>query len=374
MRTVAVVLAGGTGTRFGSDKTVLGLRGKPLWMHSYDVFRSHPGIDGVCLIAGAHNLAELRVKATEAIFVEQGGETRTGSSRRAVELASCERILIHDAARPLIPESVIDRVLESLDSGHVAVAPAVPVSDTIRRVLNGKTETPDRRELFAMQTPQAAVHAVLKKAYSECTGEFTDEMALLESIGIQPTLVAGEPRNFKVTTTDDLMRAAAYLGGPESRTGLGYDIHAVSTDPDRPMYLGGVRFDGPGLEGHSDADVVLHAVTDALLGAACLGDIGQHFPNTDPKWKNAASVHFLQHAAALLAEQGWQVMHVDVSVVAEFPKVMPRAVEVRTAIANAIGIESGRVSLKATTNEKLGAIGRSEGVAAFAVATIRQTS
>lgn len=372
MRTVAVVLAGGTGVRFGADKTLISLRGKPLWRYAFDTFQCHPGIDGVGVIGSDQNLDELGRSAPEALFVRRGGETRTGSSRQAVDAVECERILIHDAARPLLTPAVIDRVLAALDDGKVAVAPAIPVTDTIRRVVDGRTETPNREHLFAMQTPQAAVHTVLKKAYSECKGEFTDEMALLESIGIQPTLVAGEPRNFKVTTSEDLITAAAHLGAPEVRTGLGYDIHAVSSDPDRPMLLGGVRFQGPGLEGHSDADVVLHAVTDALLGAAGLGDIGLHFPNTEERWRNASSVHFLQRAACLLAEQGWQVLHVDVSLIAEFPKVMPRAAEMRRSMAQAMGIEDARVSIKATTNERLGAIGRNEGIAAFAVATVRQ--
>jgi 2-C-methyl-D-erythritol 4-phosphate cytidylyltransferase/2-C-methyl-D-erythritol 2,4-cyclodiphosphate synthase len=222
-----------------------------------------------------------------------------------------------------------------------------------------------------MQTPQAAHHSVIAKAYSESTGEFTDEMALMESVGIQPTLVDGDPRNFKVTTPDDLLRAQAYVGYPEYRTGMGYDIHPVATDG-RPLMLGGVRFEGPGLDGHSDADVVLHAVTDALLGGAAMGDIGEHFPNTDPQWRGAPSVHFLEHAANLLRNEGWQIVNIDISVVAEFPKIMPKALEIRQAIGGATQIEPARISIKATTNEKLGAIGRSEGIAAFAVATLRR--
>lgn len=373
MRTIAVILAGGSGTRFGADKSTILLRGKPLWLHSFETFASHPGVDAVGLIGHPGNIEELRSLAPGAAFIEIGGATRTESSRRAVEACECDRILIHDAARPMVDAGVISRVLDALLHGATAVAPAIPVTDTIRRVHTGGTETPDRSELFAMQTPQGAVHSVIKKAYSESKGEFTDEMALLECVGIQPTLVAGEPRNFKVTTPDDFARANAIFGMPETRTGLGYDIHAVSTDSARRMMLGGVEFEGPGLEGHSDADVVLHAVTDALLGAVGLGDIGQHFPNTDARWKGAPSVHFLQHAAGLLAEHGWQVLHVDISVIAEFPKVMARAGEMREIIGSSLGIGAGRISVKATTNERLGAIGRSEGIAAFAIATVRQT-
>ncbi len=370
MSTVAVILAAGQGTRFGGDKTVLRLAGKPLWRHSYETYLSHPQIDAVGLIGSEGNLQELKT-ATEAIFVELGGETRTQSSRRAVERAQADRILIHDAARPLVTHDVISRVIKALETNQAAAA-AMPVTDTIRRLTPAGTETPPRHELFSMQTPQGAHHSVLAKAYSESTGEFTDEMALLESIGIQPTLVDGDPRNFKVTTPDDLLRAQAYLGQPEFRTGLGYDIHAVATD-DRPMMLGGVKFEGPGLEGHSDADVVLHAATDALLGAAALGDIGEHFPNTDPRWRGAPSTHFLAHAVNLLAQEGWTIVNLDISVVAEFPKIMPKALEIRTVISGVLGVEVSRVAIKATTNEKLGSIGRSEGIAAFAVATIRRS-
>ncbi len=371
MRTIAVILAAGQGSRFGGDKTSITLRGKPLWRYSYDTFQAHPGIDAVGVIASDSHIDAIRSLADGAVFVEVGGSTRTESSRRAVACSRCDRILIHDAARPFVSSALIDRVLAALDT-HPAAAPAVPVTDTIRRLSDGGAETLDRRQLVAMQTPQAVVHSVLAKAYSESTGEFTDEMALLESVGIQPEFVPGENLNFKVTTPDDLARAAAVLGAAEVRTGIGYDIHPFSSDPARQLVLGGVPFEGPGLEGHSDADVLLHAVTDALLGAAGLGDIGQHFPNQDPRWRNADSTQFLRFGAGLLREQGWQVVNVDVTVIAEFPKIMGRSAEIREAIARALDIDPSRVSVKATTNERLGSIGRGEGIASFATATIRQ--
>jgi 2-C-methyl-D-erythritol 4-phosphate cytidylyltransferase/2-C-methyl-D-erythritol 2,4-cyclodiphosphate synthase len=364
-----VVLAAGRGLRFGADKAVLRLRGKPLWRYSFETFLSHPGIDAVGIVGSAENLGD--IDAPEAAFVEVGGDNRTESSRIAVGACQADRVLIHDAARPFVSPALIDRVVQALDT-HEAVAPALPVSDTIRRVTEAGTDTPDRSQLFTMQTPQAAQHKILQSAYSGVKGQFTDEMALLESIGIQPTLVAGETSNFKVTMPDDLARAAAYLGPPEIRTGIGYDIHAVSQDPGRKLYLGGLEFEGQALEGHSDADVLLHALTDALLGAAGLGDIGQHFPNNDPRWSGQRSPHFLEFASKLVRERGWQVVNLDVSLIAEFPRVMPRAAEMRASIASTIGIEPERVSIKATTNEGLGAIGRREGIAAFAVATIRE--
>lgn len=371
MRTVAVVLAAGQGLRFGNDKALVRLRGKPLWRYSFETFLAHPAIDEVGIIASASNLGEIESDAPEAAFVKEGGQSRTESSRLAVQYARCDRILIHDAARPFVSSSVIDRVVHALGANS-AVAPAVAVTDTIRRVTSEGTQTPDRRELFAMQTPQGFTHELLQSAYSLHKGEFTDEMALVESMGQQATLVDGEVRNFKVTTPDDLVRAAAYLGPPEIRTGIGYDVHATSTDPARKLILGGVEFEGVALEGHSDADVLLHAATDAILGALGLGDIGQHFPNTDPQWRGAPSSHFLKYAADLIRERGWQLLNLDVSLIAEFPKVMQRACEIRTRMAGWLGIEPERVSIKATTNEGLGAIGRSEGIAAFAVATLRQ--
>ncbi len=371
MRTVAVILAAGQGTRFGGDKTGLSVRGKPLWRYSFDTFQGHPSIDAVGILASPDNIEAIRSQAEGAHFVELGGATRTDSSRRAVELADSEWILIHDAARPLVSHELISRVLESLENNQ-AVAPALPVTDTIKQRDGDVYRTLDRSQLHAMQTPQAAHRSVLKKAYSESKQEFTDEMALLESTGIQPHFVAGEARNFKVTTQDDLARLAGYFSAPETRTGLGYDIHPFSTDPDRKMVLGGVEFEGPALDGHSDADVILHAVVDALLGAVSLGDIGVHFPNSDERWRGAPSTHFLRYAADLLAEHGWQVVNVDISVVAEFPKIMKQAQAIREAIGGGLGVASDRIGIKATTNERLGSIGRGEGIAAFAVATVRQ--
>jgi 2-C-methyl-D-erythritol 4-phosphate cytidylyltransferase/2-C-methyl-D-erythritol 2,4-cyclodiphosphate synthase len=194
-------------------------------------------------------------------------------------------------------------------------------------------------------------------------------MALLEALGVHTTFVDGEDTNFKLTTPADLNKIPM-----EYRTGLGYDIHSFSTDPDRPLWLGGVEFpnDKPGLEGHSDADALLHAVVDSLLGAASLGDIGVHYPPTDPQWKNVSSLIFLQETGMILKEKGWSIVNIDSTVLAERPKVMARRQEICEAIARALDISPDRVSVKATTNEKLGAIGREEGIAAFATATLRR--
>jgi 2-C-methyl-D-erythritol 4-phosphate cytidylyltransferase/2-C-methyl-D-erythritol 2,4-cyclodiphosphate synthase len=224
-----------------------------------------------------------------------------------------------------------------------------------------------------MQTPQAARADLFRTAYASIDKDFTDDLDVLQNAGIPFTLVAGDPTNFKVTTPADWQRAASLLGPPETRTGIGYDVHPFSQDKSRTLYLGGVAFpDTPALDGHSDADVLLHAVTDALLGAASLGDIGQHFPNTDPEWKGKPSLHFLRHAKDLLKARSWRIVNIDITLIAEFPKVMKKADEIRTTISAALDLELHRVSVKATTNERLGSIGRGEGIAAFAVATIRE--
>ena len=201
----------------------------------------------------------------------------------------------------------------------------------------------------------------------------TDDLALLDAVRIGYELVSGDRRNFKVTTEEDYRMAQAMVESPrqtENRTGLGYDVHAFSTDSTRPLFLGGVEFPGPGLEGHSDADALLHAVVDALLGAASLGDIGVHFPPSDSQWKDRASRHFLTEAQRMIAAEGWSVVNVDATVLAEHPKIMGRREEICGSIASALGIERNRVSIKATTHERLGAIGRGEGIAAMAIATL----
>jgi 2-C-methyl-D-erythritol 4-phosphate cytidylyltransferase/2-C-methyl-D-erythritol 2,4-cyclodiphosphate synthase len=369
MSVVAAILAAGKGTRFGSDKTRALLGGKPLWLWSYETYLSYPGVDRVVLVGSPENIDEISA-AGEAIL---GGSTRQESSRLAMEVAGgAEILLVHDAARPFASVDLIDRVLSQVWQ-HGAAAAAVPVTDTIKRLCEGSVETLDRRELWAMQTPQGARLELLRQAHARARKEHTDEMSLLEGIGVNPVLVSGEVNNFKITSPEDLARAQALTGPAEVRTGIGYDIHAFSADSLRPLVLGGVRFeDANGLEGHSDADVLLHAVTDAILGAASLGDIGQHFPNTDPRWKNEGSLTFLRHAAALVAESGWQIVNVDATLICEKPKVMGRSLDIRSNIADALEISLDRVSIKATTNEGLGSLGRGEGISCFSIATLKR--
>ncbi len=378
MKVVVVLLAAGNGTRFGADKTQIDLAGRPVWRWSYDVFATHPEIEGIVVVAGPGNEATLRAELGVQGHVVRGGATRQESSRLGALEASrllageAGAVLIHDAARPFVSHSVIDRVLREVAEGRAA-APGVRVSDTVKRVRDGVVaETLDRSELMAVQTPQGAPLANLLRAYGTIGDrETTDDLSVLEAAGFPTVLVEGETRNFKVTLPEDLLRAQAIAGHTESRTGIGYDIHRFSQDPTRALWLGGVRFEGEiGLEGHSDADVVMHAATDALLGAAALGDIGVHFPNTDERWRNLRSEHFLRHAVALVREHGWRLANLDIAILAETPRIMRQALAMREAIARAMAVEIERIGLKATTNEGLGAIGRSEGIAAFATATI----
>lgn len=367
MAVVAAILAAGQGTRFGSDKVLSPLGDKPLWRWSYDTFSSHPAIDRVMMVGSESNLSQLR-EAGESIL---GGRSRQESSFRATMACNADDILlVHDAARPFVSTDVIDRVLAAVIE-HGAAAACQAVTDTIKLVEPRAVVTLDRSKLRAMQTPQGARCDLLRRGHEAADHEFTDEMAMLEAIGIVPALVAGSERNFKITSPEDLVRATIVGTMGENRTGIGYDIHPFSGDPSRTLWLGGVAFpEHPALDGHSDADVLLHAITDALLGAAGLGDIGAHFPNTDPRWAGEPSTTFLAAARDLLSASSWTIVNVDATVIAESPKIMPRVGEIRAVVAGALALSAERVSVKATTNEKLGSLGRGEGISAFAVATI----
>jgi 2-C-methyl-D-erythritol 4-phosphate cytidylyltransferase/2-C-methyl-D-erythritol 2,4-cyclodiphosphate synthase len=366
MKALAVLLAAGRSERFGQDKLWTQLDGTPLWTRPYRTLRGAVGPVGI--VCPEDRIPDFSSLAPDAAFVVAGGRTRTESARRGFEARepSIEAVLFHDAARPFVSNEVVARVLAAVDAQGAAIA-AVPVVDTVKEVGTDGLRTLERERLVAAQTPQGAHVALWQKAFANGL-EATDDAALLEAVGIAVALVPGERENVKVTTLSDL--------GPrmsETRTGLGYDVHPFSTDPSRPLWLGGVQFEGPGLEGHSDADVVLHAVVDALLGAVGLGDIGEHYANTDPRWKDAPSSLFLKESVGKLAQAGWHVVNIDVSVIAERPRLAGKREDVRRAIATLAGLPVERVSLKATTNEGLGAIGRGEGVAAFAVATVKQT-
>ncbi|ARU39948.1 2-C-methyl-D-erythritol 2,4-cyclodiphosphate synthase [Armatimonadetes bacterium Uphvl-Ar1] len=360
-RVIAILVASGKSERFGTDKLEIDLGGVSVWEKSYRALRDSGVVDGVGVVTRAEKVAQTLARVPDMEFVVTGGETRAESVRRGLAAvpAGFEIVLVHDAARPFVSAEVIERVVAVVRE-HGAAYPAVGVTDTIRH----DGQLLDRTQLLAAQTPQGARLDDLRSAMMN-PAELTDEMAYLQANGVQIFAVEGDPANQKITHPGDVKRPM------EIRTGFGYDVHRFSDDPARPLWLGGVEFDDrPGLEGHSDADALLHAIVDALLGAAALGDIGVHYPPSDPQWKDCPSLRFVGETGEMLRRVGWEIVNVDATVVAERPKVMVKALEIRTGIAGALGIEVGRVSVKATTNERLGAIGNSEGIAGYAVATI----
>jgi len=370
MPTFGILLAAGRSERFGEDKLAQNLGGKPVWQWSLQALLE--SVDHVGVVCNPVSRAWFEPFQERLAFLVEGGANRQDSVAQglaSIPPGTDVRVLIHDAARPLVSSRLIRSLIEALDT-HRAAVPVLPVTDTLRQRESGQIV--DRDALWAMQTPQAGYLSEFLKALSSTDAQFTDDIALLQTLGIQPAYIPGEARNLKITTQEDMSRLSSFLPD-EIRVGLGYDVHAFSTDPDRPMWLGGVEFDDrPGLDGHSDADALVHAVVDALLGAISAGDIGMLYPNTDPRWKNCPSLRFLSETADLLRSETWDIVNVDCSVIAERPKILPRRVEICAALANAMGIDPSRVSVKATTNERLGAIGRGEGVAAFATATVRR--
>jgi len=372
MKVIAAILAAGRGTRFGRDKLAVSVGDRQVWRWSYEAFANHPEVDGVILVGRPDNLETLQ--SVPALRHVLGGERRQDSTLAAVQACpdDAEILLVHDGARPFVDADTISRVIAATRS-HGAAAACVPVVDSITSVGDGKVSSLDRSTLRAMQTPQGVRIDWLREALSTATSEFTDELSMVQSLGHQVQLVEGSPENFKVTHASDVLRARAAYGGPLTRTGFGYDVHRFSPDDSRTLMLGGVAFPGAtALDGHSDADVLLHAATDAILGARADGDIGVHFVNTDPRWKGAPSIKFLEFAYDRAKAAGYTLVNLDIAVVAEKPKIMPKADEMRQTIAAALGVSNSQVSIKATTNEGMGAIGRAEGIAAWAVATLRE--
>lgn len=377
---IALVVAAGTGERFGGGlpKQYRILRGRPVLRHAVERLAGHPAIDEVCVVRRAEHddLYAEAVAGFDLLPAVAGGVTRQDSVLRGLESLAPRapaRVLIHDAARPLIDAATITRVAAALDHAVGAIA-AVPVTDTLKRAgqTGGIAGTVDRAGLWRAQTPQGFRFAEILAAHRAVAGQaLTDDAAVAEAAGHAVVLVPGAEDNLKVTTEDDLRRAELLLsgGGIEWRTGSGYDVHRFA--PGDGVMLCGVKLPhSHGLEGHSDADVGLHALTDAILGAIGAGDIGQHFPPADPRWRGVASRQFLAHAAGLVAARGGRIAHVDVTLICERPKIGPYRQAMTDCIAEILGLEKDRVSIKATTTEGLGFTGRGEGIAAQAVATV----
>ena len=405
MHVTAIIAAGGRGLRFGGvlPKQLLAVGGRPILERSVAAFLAHPLVDAVIVAVPPALVADTPLylrQTTKPLRVVAGGERRQDSvvnAFRAAEVTS-DIIVIHDGARPFASADLISRTIAAAAQSGAALA-AVQASDTVKRVLrqpHGEpraagptplalspspgerdvwvTETLPRETIFLAQTPQAFRRAVLSDALALAT-DATDEASLAERAGHPVRIVDGEASNVKITTAADLPIAEAIAAGrnPQSamsRVGTGYDLHRLVAG--RPLVLGGVTVPSDrGALGHSDADVVCHAVTDAVLGAAGLGDIGAHFPDSDPRWQGASSLDLLQRAAAVAAGGGFEVVNVDVTVILEAPKIRDYVDAMRAAVARAVGVDVARVSIKGKTNEGVDAVGRGEATAAHAVALLR---
>jgi 2-C-methyl-D-erythritol 4-phosphate cytidylyltransferase/2-C-methyl-D-erythritol 2,4-cyclodiphosphate synthase len=373
--TTALIVAAGSGSRMGGDtpKQFRLLGGKPVLRWAVESLIRHPAVRTVRVVVGngQQDQANAALEGIDIGDLVVGGAERADSVRAGLAQVDGDTVLVHDAARPFCPPTVIDRLLASLEFLEGA-APVLPVGDTLARADDILGDPVDRAGLARVQTPQAFRLGALKSAYELWTGPSpTDETTVVRAAGMKVAAVDGDPALEKLTLPGDFDRAEQWLAGRlRPSTGMGFDVHAFAGDG--PIVLGGIQIAHErGLAGHSDADVVLHAITDALLGAAGLGDIGEHFSPSDQRWKGAASSLFLAHAVELLRGRGAQIDHIDCTIIAEAPKVGPHRAAMRANIAQIAGLSVDQVSVKATTTEGLGFTGRREGIAAQAVASIR---
>jgi 2-C-methyl-D-erythritol 4-phosphate cytidylyltransferase / 2-C-methyl-D-erythritol 2,4-cyclodiphosphate synthase len=378
-RIAALIVAAGRGERAGGDlpKQFRVLAGIPMLRRSVDAFADRADVEDIVVMAPDDHLdtAFAMLLGTRARVVP-GSHSRQGSVAFGLEALASRRpdhVLIHDAARPLVSQAIIDRVIAALAAGNDAAIPLVPVADTLKRKDGASWATVARDGLFRAQTPQGFRYASILKAHRDHAAvPVTDDMALAEAAGLTIASVAGEETNMKITTPEDFGHAERLIAGgmAEFRTGMGFDAHRFA--PGDHVWLCGVKIaHDHALEGHSDADAGLHALTDAILGAIGEGDIGVHFPPTNEKWRGAPSSMFLEHADELAKAQGGTVVHCDVTLICERPKIGPHRDAMRARVAEILKLDVSRVSIKATTTEGLGFTGRREGLAAQAIATIR---
>lgn len=380
---IALIVAGGEGTRAGGEipKQYTRLGGMPVLRRTVMAFLQHPRIASVqVVIHPAHRaLYDAAVEDLNLPEPVTGGGTRQESVHRGLQKIQGDWVLIHDAARPLVSPALISRVIDELTHAQ-AVIPVLPVADTLKKMQHQKVmETLDRDGVVVAQTPQGFYRETILAAHEKGTITATDDAALAEQFGVSVATVAGERSNIKITTQEDFTMAELFLGTTyETRVGQGFDVHKLQSHgadvltPDRVIHLGGVAIPHTyGLVGHSDADVGLHAAVDAVLGAMGAGDIGLHFPPHDARWRGARSSIFLRHAMELLRERGGRLVHLDLTFICEAPRLTPYREPMRVKIAEICGVGVDRISVKATTTEKLGFCGRGEGIAAQAVATVQ---
>ena len=397
MVTAALIVAAGRGHRIGGPlpKQYRQLAGRAVLAHSVQRFAAHARVDRVRVVINPADrpLYDEAVResasAADATLLAPvaGGATRQESVRNGLESfadAPPELVLIHDGARPLVSGVVIDGALDTLE-GHEGALPALAVSDSLKRAAPGSTLVTGavaREGLWRAQTPQGFRYPAILDAHRAAAGDnLTDDAAVAEQAGLAVALTLGDEDNLKITTEQDFARAERILAAQDGRAvaaaqvfetcvGMGFDVHRFG--PGDHLMLGGVAVPhAQGVVSHSDGDVVLHAIVDAVLGALAAGDIGTHFPPSDEAWRDAESARFAAHALALLTERGGRLSHVDVTVICQRPKIGPHRQAILARLADVLGLDPGRISLKATTTERLGFTGRGEGIAAQAVATIR---
>ena len=386
---IALVVAAGRGSRLGGEvpKQYRNLGGRPVLRYSLQAFLEHPRVDAVGAVIDPEDRPhyDAATQGLDLLPPVAGGETRQDSVRLGLEsLAGLgpARVLIHDAVRPFVDPAVISRIIAALDGKPGAIA-AVPVTDTLKRAADDNiAETVDRKELWRAQTPQGfrypEILAAHRAAHRAATGAgLTDDAAVAERAGLEVALVMAGEDNFKITTEADLERAQRLIGETttEVRVGMGFDAHRFAANKAKEevhvMLCGVAVAHDRQLLGHSDADVGLHALTDAILGAIGQGDIGSHFPASDPEWRGAASETFLRHAARMVAERRGEILHLDLTLICEAPKVRPHHAAMVAQIARILDLSENRISVKASTTDRLGFTGRGEGIAAQAAATLR---
>ena len=376
-KSVALIVAAGRGHRFGGEmpKQYTQLDGAPVLRHTVMAFLSQPKIDHVRVVIHPDDM-DLYEAATEGLGLKTpifGGEERQDSVRLGLQQIADDApdfVLIHDGARPYISADVISRVLDALGSAAGAI-PTLPLTDTIKRVIDGEiVATEDRFELWRAQTPQGFRYSDILNAHLKLTGQsLTDDAAICEAVGLTVVRVDGDDKNVKITTLSDIQASDNGEIFKETRSGIGFDVHRFA-DGDHVVLCGVKIAHTHSLEGHSDADVALHALTDALLGAVGEDDIGHFFPPSDEQWRGVASDQFVSHAVKLIDSKGGRIVNVDITMMCEAPKVGPYRLLMRERVATILKISPSRVNVKATTTEKLGFTGRGEGIAAQAIANV----
>jgi 2-C-methyl-D-erythritol 4-phosphate cytidylyltransferase / 2-C-methyl-D-erythritol 2,4-cyclodiphosphate synthase len=376
-RIVGLIVAAGSGSRTGGDvaKQFRTVRGQPMLRHSYAALTAHPDIDSVVVAIGGgqDSDAEAALAGLPPVILVTGGITRRQSVSNGLEAIAgsggADYVLIHDAARPFLSARVIDDLIDALIHAPGAV-PALPVVDSLARGDDALSETVDRENLWRIQTPQAFHFEAILAAHRDWSGpEPSDDARMLMANDAEVRMVPGDEALAKFTFASDFEQSGMTT---ETRTGSGFDVHRLV--PDEELWLCGIRIPhDKGLSGHSDADVAMHAVTDAILGALALGDIGDHFPPSDPQWRGASSDRFLAHAMTLAREAGYRLTNADVTIICEAPKIGPHRLAMRERLAAIMGCDISQVSVKATTTEMLGFTGRGEGIAAQALATFERS-